>query len=225
MAGAGSGDSSMITRGLASLAALSCPLLSCTGPGGDAPQGQEGTEGGGVRAILTCQAPTGMLGPGASLDGRAGEYSLTLVAHAAAADPRWVRGNLVLHEQGAGLRRFAGSDGAIPRVGAPLFGSTDVRVEAVGALRVGDLSSMDPAAPGVLVIESETDQGPSILVRFGSAANRRDMVDFDGGFTVLEVREIGSDRFSGVWTSGVRAPETRGHFCAELRSPAAPVAR
>ena len=216
----------MIARGLATLAALLCPLLSCTGPRGDAPPGQEGTEDGGVRAALACQEPTGLLGPGASLDGRAGEYSLTLVEDAAAADARWVRGNLVLHEQGAGLRTFAGSSGgAIPRVVAPLFGSADIRVEAVGALRVGDLSSMDPAAPGVLVIESDTDQGPSILLRFGTDANRRDMVDFDGGFTVLEVREIGSDRFSGAWTSGVRGPESRGHFCAELRSPAASLTR
>lgn len=216
----------MIARGLASLAALLCPLLSCTGSGGDPPPGQESTEAEGVRAALACEPPTGLLGPGASLDGREGEYSLTLVERAVGADVRSVRGHLVLREQGTGLRRFVGSGGgAIPRVVAPLFGSADVRVEAVGALRVGDLSSVDPAAPGVLVIESETDQGPSILLRLGSDANRRGMVGFDGGFTVLEVREIGDDRFSGVWTSGARGPETRGHFCAELRSPAAPAAR
>lgn len=215
----------MTRRRLRTLTPLLCPFLSCTGPGGDAPPGQQSTEAERVRAALECEAPTGVLGPAASLDGRTGEYSLTLVERAPAADARSVRGNLVLREQGAGLRRFVGSGGGpIPRVVAPLFGFAEVRVEAVGALRVGDLSSSDPAAPGVLVIESETDQGPSILLRFGSDANRRDIVDFEGGFTVLEVREIGDDRFSGVWTSGARGPETRGHFCAELRSPAAPAA-
>ena len=127
-----------------------------------------------------------------------------------------VHGSLVLHEQSEDLQRFAGGDGsAIPGVASPLFGTTDLGVETVGALRVGDLSSADPAAPGVLVIESETARGPSILLRFGSDANRRDRVRFDGGFTVLELREIGSDGFSGAWTSGAQRLRAAGYFCAE----------
>ena len=130
------------------------------------------------------------------------------------------------YEQEADLRHFTGSGGdAIPGVMAPLFGATDVDVEAVGAVRVGDLSSTDPAAPGVLVIESDTDQGPSILLRFGSDANRRDMVRFDGGFMVLEVRELGDNGFSGTWASGAQGAQTRGHFCSERRSPGTPVPR
>jgi hypothetical protein len=150
------------------------------------------------------------------LDGWEGEYTLTMVGGAEGEDARSVQGVLVLQEQPEAFRSFSGSDGSpIPRVASPLFGTTDVSVEVVGALRVGDLSSTDPAGPGVLVLESETAQGPSILLRFGSDANRRDVVRFDGGFTVLELNEIGEDGFSGRWNSGAQGPRAAGYFCAE----------
>jgi hypothetical protein len=92
-----------------------------------------------------------------------------------------------------------------------------VNVEGVGAVRVGSLSSQDPAAPGVLVIESETTTGRSILLRLGSEANRRDLVRFDGGYAVLNVLEISEASFGGTWTSGTRGPESQGFFCAVPR--------
>ena len=73
---------------------------------------------------------------------------------------------------------------------------------AVGAIRGGDRARADPEAPGVLVIESRTADGPSILVRFGSDANRRDLIRFDGGFMVLRVREVEDGAFAGTWASG-----------------------
>jgi hypothetical protein len=94
-----------------------------------------------------------------------------------------------------------------------LFGTTDVSVAAVGALSVGDLSSDDPDAPGVLVIESDAGGGKSTMLRFGSDANRRDMTRFDGGFTVLNVHQVGDGTFSGTWSSGSRRPEANGFFC------------
>ena len=97
---------------------------------------------------------------------------------------------------------------------SPLFGTTDINVEAVGAVRVGDLSSRNPASPGVLVIESETGTSPSILLRLGSDANRRDLVRFDGGYAVLRVVEITAESFSGTWSSGARGPDSEGFFCA-----------
>ena len=134
-----------------------------------------------------------------------------------------MHGDLVLLDQPDSLRHFRGSGGdPIPGVLIPLFGTADVDVEAVGAVRVGDLTSADPAAPGVLVIEDDTDRRPNILLRFGSEANRRDVVRFDGGFMVLEVRELGENGFRGTWTSGVPAVRTRGHFCAEQRAPGRP---
>ena len=191
-------------------------LASCAGSGENTSSEQGDAPEVGVAAAATCVEATGALGPDASLGGWAGEYTLTMVGGSEGDDPGSVHGSLVLHEQSEDLQRFAGGDGsAIPGVASPLFGTTDLGVETVGALRVGDLSSADPAAPGVLVIESETAQGPSILLRFGSDANRRDRVRFDGGFTVLELREIGSDGFSGAWTSGAQRLRAAGYFCAE----------
>lgn len=149
-----------------------------------------------------------------SLDGWAGAYVLTMVEEVEGEAGRWARGELLLHEQIAALRQFAGAAGAvIPGVSAPLFGTTDVSVAAVGALSVGDLSSDDPDAPGVLVIESDAGGGKSTMLRFGSDANRRDMTRFDGGFTVLNVHQVGDGTFSGTWSSGSRRLEANGFFC------------
>lgn len=193
-------------------------LASCAGSGGDSSsrEGDAPEAPAEVAATATCVESSGPLGPDASLGGWAGEYALTMVGGAQGDDAASVQGGLVLQEQLEDLRQFAGSGGsAIPGVTSPLFGTTDVGVEVVGTLRVGDLSSADPAAPGVLVIESETTRGPSILLRFGSDANRRDMVRFDGGFTVLELNEIRDDGFSGTWNSGAQGPRAAGYFCAE----------
>jgi hypothetical protein len=128
---------------------------------------------------------------------------------------RMTEGSLTLFVQGEALRPFAGAAGGpIPGVTSPLFGSTDVNVEGVGAVRVGSLSSQDPESPGVLVIESETGASPSILIRLGSDANRREVVRFDGGYAVLSVVEIASESFSGIWTSGSRGSSSEGFFCA-----------
>ena len=201
------------------MALLAAGVLAaaCTSSGGDAESPGAGEAGApaGDRPPPTCVPPSGELAADATLDGWAGEYTLGMVGGAEGEAAASIQGILILHQQSAELREFSGSDGgAIPGVVAPLFGTTDVGVEAVGALRVGDLSSADPSAPGVLVIESETAQGPSILLRFGSDANRRDMVRFDGGFTVLEVREIRDDGFRGTWTSGARGTRAGGYFCA-----------
>ena len=205
-------------RPVMALLAAGVLAAACTSSGGDAESAGAGEAGApaGDRPPPTCVPPSGELAADATLDGWAGEYTLRMVGGAEGDDAASIQGILILHQQLAYLRQFSGSDGgAIPGVVAPLFGTTDVGVEAVGALRVGDLSSADPAAPGVLVIESENAQGPSILLRFGSDANRRDMVRFDGGFTVLEVRDIRDDGFSGTWTSGARGTRAGGYFCAE----------
>jgi len=164
---------------------------------------------------LVCLRPEGMLAADGSLEGRVGEYRLTMVEEIDGSPSRRAEGSLTLVTQAEPLRRFAGSAGdAIPGVTSPLFGGTDVNIEAVGAVRVGSLSSQDPASPGVLVIESETGTGPSILLRLGSDANRRDIVRFDGGYTVLRVVAITTESFSGTWSSGARGPDSEGFFCA-----------
>ena len=162
-----------------------------------------------------CVRPEGALAADASLEGRVGDYLLTMVEEVDGTPTRTVEGSLVLLPQVESYRQFEGSGGGpIPGVTSPLFGSTDVNVEAVGAVRVGSLSSQDPASPGVLVIESETGTSPSILLRLGSDANRRDLVRFDGGYAVLTVAEIMAESFSGTWSSGARGPDSEGFFCA-----------
>ena len=163
----------------------------------------------------TCVRPEGLLSADASLEGQAGEYRLTMIEEVDGTATRTAEGSLLLLNQVETLRQFAGSaGGSIPGVISPLFGSTDVNVEDVGAVRVGSLSSEDPVSPGVLVIESETGAGPSILLRLGSDANRRDLVRFDGGYAVLTVVEITEESFSGTWLSGARGPDSEGFFCA-----------
>ena len=211
---------SMSTGRLVRLMTLVCPLVSCAAAGREASTRTRESPIEATATARACAAPTDSLGPAASVDGWTGEYSLSLVGRPSAGGVRSVRGDLVLHEQPASLRYFRRSGGdPLPGVVIPLFGTADVDVETVGAVRVGDLSSADPAAPGVLVIEGGADGRPSILLRFGSEANRRDRVRYDGGFMVLEVREIRENGFSGTWTSGVQGVRTRGHFCAERRAP------
>ena len=162
-----------------------------------------------------CVPLEGPLPLDASLEGRVGEYRLTMIEEIDGSPSRTAEGSLTLLAQAESLRQFAGSaGGSIPGVTSTLFGSTDVNVEGVGAVRVGNLSSQDPASPGVLVIESETGASPSILLRFGSDANRRDLVRFDGGYTVLTVVEVAAQSFSGTWSSGARGPDSEGFFCA-----------
>ena len=194
-------------------------LVVACGGGGDSSAEADGPPEAAVVAGTTCSAATGSLAVGASLRGRGGDYSLTMVGGARGAVAASVQGGLTLIEQSAEMRVFQGADGsAIPGVVSPLYGTTDIQVQEVGALRIGSLLTGDPSAPGVLVIESQTAQGPSILIRLGSDANRRDMSLFDGGFTVLELHEISGDGFSGTWTSGAQGSRTEGHFCAERAS-------
>ena len=163
----------------------------------------------------TCVQPEGLLSADASLEGQAGEYRLTMTEEVDGTATRTAEGSLLLLNQVETLRQFAGSaGGSIPGVTSPLFGSTDVNVEDVGAVRVGSLSSEDPVSPGVLVIESETGASPSILLRFGSDANRRTLVRFDGGYTVLTVVQITAESFSGTWSSGALGLGSEGFFCA-----------
>ena len=86
-------------------------------------------------------------------------------------------------------------------------------VEPVGALRPGDLSSRDPEAPGVLVLQEDG----RLLLRLGSEANRRGVLRFDGGYTVLRVARATAAGFAGTWSSGLLDVQAAGEFCARRR--------
>jgi len=195
--------------------------------GGDAP---ESAEAGSATEATVCSAPPAgtVLDPSASLTGEAGGWSLTMVAEQGEAAGMQQSGQLVLLEHAPDMQRVAGMDGQpMPNASAPLYGSTDLDIAALGALPVGGLDSTDPAAPGVAVYETrQADDAapPSIILRLGSAANRRGATQaVDGGTTALRVLVIEQGAFSGTWRSRVNAQDrASGYFCAVFDAAGSP---
>ncbi|HEY7636933.1 MAG TPA: hypothetical protein VH763_15395 [Gemmatimonadales bacterium] len=92
----------------------------------------------------------------------------------------------------------------------PYYGSAEIDLVAVDAVRPGELASFDPDLPGVLAIESPS----AVMLRLGTESNRPGVVRFDGGYTVLRVRRLHPDGFDGDWSSGASMPVASGYFCA-----------
>ena len=171
-----------------------------------------------VEAVIPSCAPTaGRLGSAATLASGIGPYALILVRRVDDVDIASASGSLVLYRQVPGLD-------ALGNASTPLYGMAEVDLGAVGAHRVGDIASDAPEAPGVLVLESNRAGARNILLRLGSAANRRDTMLYDGAYTVLEVRKISADGFSGSWRSGSNSTRADGYFCA-VRSLPGPLAQ
>lgn len=165
----------------------------------------------------SCAPVTSSLPADAPADALAGRYRLQLVASSGANKGGTAGGELQLLPYDSSERQRTLSSGVRDTVNSyPLYGSTDMNLEAVGAV-AGDLGSVDPSRPGVLVIRiaprSDT-AGARVILRLGAEANRQDLVRFDGGYTVLRVREITGDGFAGDWESGAPMPQAGGHFCA-----------
>jgi hypothetical protein len=148
-------------------------------------------------------------------DSLAGEYRLQLTSDSGPAAA--VEGTLRLRAADPGLHPRTGPYG-IPDTTHryPLVGSVEINLAAVGAVAPGGTTSSDPAAPGVLVIERVGGQPSAerVLLRLGAEANHADQVRFDGGYTVLRVRQIDRGSFQGDWESGAPLPQAHGHFCA-----------
>ncbi len=155
----------------------------------------------------SCIPVSGRLNADATLTGRIGHYQLTLV-EPANGKGRFVRGTLILRTQPEGFETWGVAS-------TPLYGFTDVDIKAVGAYRAGSLDSEDPQAPGVLVLEGIFSGERSILLRFGSVANQRDLKRYDGAYAVLDVLEISADSFAGNWRSGKFGSRSEGYFCAK----------
>lgn len=169
-----------------------------------------GADAGAVAAAL-CERPSGVLSETASLVGMTGEFAFTMVDGSGGETPRTASGSLALLDQEEGL-------GSLSAVSTPLYGTADIDLEAVGAHRVGELSSDDAYSPGVLVMEDEGPDGPRIRLRLGSIANTRDLLTFDGGYTILTVQELDEDGFTGTWRSAAQGPLSEGWFCAQRAS-------
>ena len=178
-------------------------VLACTGASLVAAPGDAGAP---VSNADACRPTVATLAPDATLVGAHGRYRLVLVRRTG---DHTVTGVLVLVASPPGR-------GALGSASTPLQGSTDIDLRPVGARRIGDPASTDPNAPGVLVLESDRDGTRQILLRLGSDANRVDRLLYDGGYTVLRVRQIDPDGFSGTWESGARSSVT-GYFCATRR--------
>lgn len=157
--------------------------------------------------VADCQAPESALAADATLAGSAGAYRLTLVGDGSGGKLQSASGTLVLAPSTFAANAYSPSSN-------PLSGATDINLRAVGAFSAGDPSSKDPAAPGVLVLESRHGDAPRILLRFGADANRPESPLFDGAYTVLEVRRITASGFAGIWRSAVDRLAASGHFCA-----------
>ncbi len=98
---------------------------------------------------------------------------------------------------------------------ATLSGSASIDLTEAGAWTLEGLDRQDPAGPGVLVLEAPGSAGPSITLRFGSVANRRDNTPFDGAATALNILLIEGNRFAGSWQSSLGVERVEGYFCAE----------
>lgn len=176
-------------------------------------------------AAADCVPSTGGLAPDATADGLAGEYGVRIIATAGPKKGAAVDAKLLLRPVDDSLRHpstLPGLHDSTTRL--PLSGSIELGPAALGATRTGNLLSLDPLAPGVLVLESHPphpDASPQIILRLGSDANRRGRLRYDGGYFALTVRRIDAAGFAGTWASGVANQGAEGYFCAE-RSVRAP---
>lgn len=162
-------------------------------------------------AAAACTPVAGALPAGAHADGLAGEFRLTLTAQSG----RSATGTLRLQPFGTRPAPVPASAG----VRYPLFGGTDVDLEAVGAVAPGAVDRADAARPGVLVMEMARPGAPAgsndIMLRLGADANQPGPPRFDGAFTSLTVTSMTADRFAGRWESGGGEHRASGYFCAD----------
>jgi hypothetical protein len=155
------------------------------------------------------------LAAGADAGSLAGEYRLILVATGGERAGQEADGELVLLtvDSAASLAQLE-ADLSQSRAAYRLVGTTDLALETVGAVRMGDLASLDPSRPGVAVLQRSDREDRDITVRLGSLANEVGNVRFDGGYAALRVSWLETSGFGGSWASGVRGPEATGYFCA-----------
>jgi hypothetical protein len=165
-----------------------------------------------------CTAPAGVLPADASATGLSGTYRLQLTAVRGARSGDSTSAEVELVPVADSLQTRPNTLGVRDTtVRYPLLGWTTIDPTAVGAVETGQLESHDPAAPGVLVIERQTQRPEArreILLRLGADANRGGRVRFDGGYFVLTVLRIGGGGFDGTWASAGGRQGAGGYFCA-----------
>ena len=187
------------------LLALTLAAVACAGHGRSGAAADE------------CRPVEGPFTASTPWDSLPGSWRLTLVAGSGSMAGRSVQGALTLRAQDPALRRV---DRPGPTtVTVPVIGTTDIALEQVGAVRMGDVRSTDPLQPGVAIWASLSPDGSvSAVMRIGQEAIRSDLVRFDGGYTALFLRLVSVNVIRGGWASGVTAEESSGYFCAQ-RAP------
>jgi hypothetical protein len=178
-------------------------LMACHKPQPE--QQQVGAE------LRPCEPVPGELAAGAKLSQVEGQYDLRMAATTGKNKGATVDGRLRLTPNDTShifRSRPGGARDTTTRY--PFYGSADIDLGAVDAVRPGDISSHDPDLPGVLAIESPN----AVMLRLGSESNRPGVLRFDGGYTVLRVRRVEADGFDGNWSSGASLPIAGGYFCA-----------
>jgi len=179
------------------LAAVACARPGRTGAAGDECRPVEGP--------FTASTPW---------DSLSGSWRLTLVAGSGSKAGQSVEGALTLRAQDPALRSV---DRPGPTtVTVPVIGTTDIVLEDVGAVRIGDVRSTDSLQPGVTIWASQSPDGVvSAVMRIGQEVLRSDVVRIEGGYTALFLRQVSVNAIRGGWASGVTTEEAKGYFCAE----------
>jgi hypothetical protein len=183
---------------------LSLTVLACAG------HGRRDT----APAASECRPSTVRLAANSLWDSLPGTWRLTLVATFGSMTGRSVQGELTLRGQDSVQRRVERPGPTVVTV--PVIGAADIALEAVGATRIGDLHSLEPARPGLSIwVSRGADGGMSAVLRIGQEEIHPTLMQIEGAYTVLYLREVSSDAMRGGWASGVMGEEAQGHFCAE----------
>lgn len=209
-------------RPAALAAALIATAAAACGPASEAAE-ETAPTGGAAAAeeVRVCEPPPAdaALEPAATLVDGAGPWRLVIVAEVGDASGTRAEASLTLVQHDLPMQTLTGMNGEpIPNASAPLFGFTDLELDVLGAIPAAGLDSEDPEAPGVGLYETrpaDATAQPSIILRLGSAANRRSGTAMDGASTALRVLKIEASEFRGTWRSSMNA-QTRasGYFCA-----------
>jgi hypothetical protein len=193
--------------GIAAIAACLAAALACAG---NSRPGKAASGDG-------CLPVEGRLAADVPWDSLPGSWRLTLVATAGPKAGTRVEGTMTLQARDPAVRRMESPGSTVITV--PIFGTTDVALEEVGAVRIGNVESADSSQPGLAIWVSEVpDRSVSAVLRIGQEALRTDIVRFDGGYTALFLQEVSSSSIRGGWKSAVTPMESSsGHFCAVRR--------
>jgi hypothetical protein len=185
--------------------ALAFATLACAG------RGRSGA------AAVECRPVEGPFSATAPWDSLAGTWQLTLVAESGPMTGHREEGALWLQAQDTALRRV---DRPGPTtVTVPVIGTTDIALEQVGAVRMGDVRSADPLQPGISIWESRAPDGSvSAVLRIGQEAIRSNLLRIEGGYTALFLRQVSINAIRGGWASGVTTEAAKGYFCAQRAS-------